>query len=209
MEKICPKCGALSNTKKFFGDFCEDCYLKMIDIPLPPRISLPTCKLCGKVKLKGWERFDEDALIKLVRKNTRTEYEELHVRPLTDQLYEAVFTIKKNSNYFQIRKEFLLQRINSLCDECCKRRSGYYEAIVQIRGENARKQFRKIMREIERRTFVCRWVELDEGFDIYAGSKKAVGEALSSLNLKPKVSDKLFGVKDGRRIYRRTYCVTT
>jgi NMD protein affecting ribosome stability and mRNA decay len=63
------------------------------------------------------------------------------------------------------------------------------------------------MRELTKRTFVSKYVELPEGVDMYAGSKKAVAEVLGVLDLKPKISDKLYGVKDGRRVYRRTYCM--
>jgi len=209
MEKICPKCGALSSSKKFIGEFCEDCYFKTIEIPLPSRIELPVCKFCGKVKLKKWEEMGSEVIGLLVRKYAGKGYDSFHIQKLSDDVYEASFNIKKDSNYFQIKKKFSIQKINSVCEECYKKKSGYYEAIVQIRGKRAGVFSSRILREIRRRTFVSRCVESKEGVDLYVGSKKAVAEALAHLNLKPKISDKLFGVKDGRRIYRRTYCVIT
>ena len=54
---------------------------------------------------------------------------------------------------------------------------------------------------------MSKYKELDEGIDIYVGSKKEASAALSILKRRPTISDTLYGVKDGRRVYRRTYCV--
>ncbi|MEM3555817.1 MAG: NMD3-related protein [Candidatus Micrarchaeia archaeon] len=209
MEKICPKCGALSSKKKFIGEFCEDCCFKAINIPLPSKVELPFCKFCGKVKVKKWAELSRETLTEIVKRNAGKFCDSFHIQQLREGVYEVTFNIKRNSNYFQIKKQFSIQKINSVCDECYRKKSGYYEAIIQIRGERARNLSNKVIREIEKRTFVSRCVESKEGIDFYVGSKKAAAEALASLNLKPKISDKLFGVKDGRRVYRRTYCVIT
>lgn len=95
----------------------------------------------------------------------------------------------------------------SICEDCSRETSGYYEAIVQIRGSRARKFSEKILKELKRKTFVSKYIEAREGIDMHVGSKKAVAEVMGELNLKPKISDKLYGVKDGRRVYRRTYCM--
>jgi NMD protein affecting ribosome stability and mRNA decay len=95
----------------------------------------------------------------------------------------------------------------SICDDCSKASSGYYEAIIQVRGKNVQRWAEKIMRELKSRTFVSKYMKLDEGIDIYVGSRKEAAETLAILKRKPTISDKLYGVKDGRRVYRRTYCV--
>ena len=207
MEQICPKCGALSGSKKFFGDFCEDCYLGMLNITFPMRIEIPICRICGKVGVTKWEELNKTALDRIVRKNAKGRYERFHVLPLGGEQYEVVFLISDGPNYFETRRKFSLKMKQSVCDECSRATSGYYEAIVQIRGKNVERCSKKILRELRGRTFVSRYLELGEGVDVYVGSKKAVAEALGALKLKPKISDKLYGVKDGRRVYRRTYCV--
>lgn len=67
MERICPKCGALSSSKKFFGDFCEDCYLGMIHLNFPMSIELRSCHLCGKVRAARWEQLGRDVLESIVK----------------------------------------------------------------------------------------------------------------------------------------------
>jgi len=207
MEKICPRCGVLSGRKRFIGDFCEDCYLRRISIAFPAQIELPFCEACGRVKLAKWQKLDKNALEKVVRKNAEGSYDSFHVLPLGGNSYEVVFMISKDSNCFEVTKKFYLKKLKSGCDDCRRATSGYYEAILQIRGKTAERWSKKIMRELQHRTFVSKYAELAEGIDIYVGSKKAVSETLGILKLKPKISDKLYGVKDGKRVYRTTYCV--
>jgi len=207
MERICPRCGSSSGTKKFFGDFCEDCYLSKIDLTLPERIEVQFCKICRKVRVAKWEGLNKKVLENIVKKNAKGNYESFHVLSCGDNQYEAVFLVSNGSDYFEVRRKFSLKMNNSTCEECSRETSGYYEAIVQIRGKNTGKWSVRIVRELRRRTFVSKYIQLDEGIDLYVGSKKTVAEVLDFLKLKPKISDQLYGVKDGRRVYRRTYCV--
>jgi len=207
MERICPRCGSSSSTRKFFGEFCENCYLSRIKLELPQRIDVQLCRICGKVRVAKWEELSKTALESIVKKNAKGSYESFHVLSCGNNQYEAVFLVSNGPNYFEVRRRFLLKMNNSTCDECSRETSGYYEAIVQIRGKNAGKWSERIMRGLRRRTFVSRYMPLDEGIDIYVGSKKAAAEVLGLLKLKPRISEKLYGVKDGRRVYRMTYCV--
>ncbi|QLJ52310.1 MAG: hypothetical protein Sv326_0135 [Candidatus Fermentimicrarchaeum limneticum] len=207
MEKICPRCGVLSGRKRFIGDFCEDCYLEMIGIDLPAQIELPFCEVCDRVKLAKWQKLDKNALEKFVKKNVKGRYDSFHITHLEDNAYEVVFLLSKDSNYLEVRRKFSLKKVKTKCDDCRRATSGYYEAILQIRGKKAERWSQKILKELQHRTFVSKYAELAEGIDMYVGSKKAVSETLGILKLTPKVSDKLYGVKDGKRVYRTTYCV--
>ena len=207
MERVCPRCGALSGSKKFFGDFCEDCYLDMINLEFPSRVEVPLCKMCGKVRISKWEELSKTALETIVKKNARGGYDSFHVSSLGGHQYEVTFLVSRGSNYFEVKKKFSLKLGKSICDECSRATSGYYEAIIQVRGKHAQRWAEKIMRELKNRTFVSKYKELDEGIDIYVGSKKEASAALSILKRRPTISDTLYGVKDGRRVYRRTYCV--
>lgn len=207
MERICPKCGALSGSKKFFGDFCEDCYLERIRLEFPERIDIPICKMCGRVRVSKWEELNKAVLENIVKKNVIGKYDSFHVSQLGGSHYEVVFLIHSGSDYFEVKKKFSLNLNKSFCDDCSRKTSGYYEAIIQVRGGNAQRWAEKITRELKRKTFVSKYKELSEGIDIYVGSRKEAAKALAALKRKPTISDKLYGVKDGRRVYRRTYCV--
>jgi nonsense-mediated mRNA decay protein 3 len=207
MEKICPKCGALSGSKKFFGDFCEDCYLSMIALEFPMRIEVPLCRVCGRIRAAKWEELNKTILENIVKKNAKGSYDSFYVTPCGEGQYEVVFRVSNGPNYFEVKRKFSLKKNKSICDDCSRETSGYYEAIIQIRGKNTRRWAEKILRELKNRTFVSKYLELSEGIDIYVGSRKGAAEVLGILKRKPTISDKLYGVKDGRRVYRRTYCV--
>jgi len=207
MEKICPRCGNSSGTKRFFGDFCEDCYLGNIDLTLPMRIEIPFCKICRKVRAAKWEELNKKVLESIVKKNAKGNYESFHVLSCGGNQYEAVFLVSHGSDYFEVKRKFSLKMNNSTCEECSRETSGYYEAIVQIRGKNIDRWATKILKELRTRTFVSKYMEIDEGIDMYVGSRQAAAQVMGIFKLKPKVSDKLYGVKDGKRVYRRTYCI--
>jgi NMD protein affecting ribosome stability and mRNA decay len=99
--------------------------------------------------------------------------------------------------------------VPQLCTDCSRRSGGYFEAIIQLRGsaEKTAKARDALVARIEERSFVSKVEQLREGVDVYAGSRKAALEALREMRLKHGTSAKLFGVKDGRRVYRFTYCV--
>jgi nonsense-mediated mRNA decay protein 3 len=207
MERVCPRCGARSASKKFFGDFCEDCFLATINLELPESIEVQRCKKCGRVRVPKWDEFNGAALENIIKKNAKGSYDSFHIKSLGRNRYEVVFLVSKGSGYFEVRREFSLKMNNSLCENCSRMTSGYYEAIIQVRGRNAKRWAEKIMRELRSRTFVSKYTELAEGVDMYVGSRKGAAQALAALKRKPTISDKLYGVKDGRRVYRRTYCV--
>lgn len=102
-----------------------------------------------------------------------------------------------------------LKRKESLCDACSQKFSGYYEGIIQVRGRYARDpQFVDLLlKKLEKATFVQKVVELKEGIDIYYGDRAITRSILSAMKLKPKVSNKLYGVKDGQRVYRTTFLI--
>jgi NMD protein affecting ribosome stability and mRNA decay len=88
---------------------------------------------------------------------------------------------------------------------------GYFEAIVQLRGEN-RERLRQFGASLEKRlsekTFVSKVDEKKEGIDLYIGSSKAVVADFSNRGIKALISRKLFGKdKEGRTTYRTTFLV--
>lgn len=99
--------------------------------------------------------------------------------------------------------------VPQLCVDCSRRSGGYFEAIIQLRGsaENTAKARDELVERMERGSFVSKVEQLREGVDIYAGSRKEALAALREMRLKHTSAAKLFGVKDGRRVYRFTYCV--
>ncbi|MGC9058159.1 MAG: NMD3-related protein [Candidatus Micrarchaeia archaeon] len=199
VDKQCPKCGTSSKTSKFVGSICEKCY-NQINRPktLPTKITVYVCRECGANRVRHW---DEDISHEIMR-----------------MLHDKNFGFPKVSisgDSVRIVYSGLGEPITiplffkkSICDSCARKLSGYYEAVVQLRGKYSEQKFvQRFMRKIERVTFVPRVEELKEGIDVYVGDKQAVRALLAALKLKPKVTHKLYGIKDGRKVYRTTFLV--
>ncbi|MEW6329182.1 MAG: NMD3-related protein [Candidatus Micrarchaeota archaeon] len=209
MEKLCPSCGARSSSKNFVGAFCVDCASKKIDISLPPKFEFQKCKRCGKVNLGEWRDAGESELAHKILKSAKGSFENARAEFTADGLCALTFIVKKNSSFIEVKRAVPIEFLPAICTDCTRASGGYYEAIVQIRGERERveKFKQKFLRDVARDTFISKIEEMKEGADLYVGSKEAVAEILHSYGKKATRSDKLFGLKDGKRLYRTTYCV--
>lgn len=202
MSRQCPKCGILDSEARFVGNFCEQCYLSMNAPSLPARITIYVCRDCGAYRFgKRWSESlhglnDEIALslknkklgIPKVRISDDMDYVRVEYESM-DKIYKIPLRVKQ-----------------SLCDICSRKLSGYYEAIIQLRGGYVNDKFiDKLLRNLEKNTFISKIVKLKEGIDVYCGDKKAVSSVLSSMKLKPKISHTLYGINKGRKVYRTTF----
>ena len=87
---------------------------------------------------------------------------------------------------------------------------GYFEAIVQLRGDKQQieRYRKKITKELLRYTFIAKTIELPEGVDIYVGQKERLQEIFHSMKLKSTRSKTLSGQRrDTKRLYRDTFLV--
>ncbi len=208
MDKVCPACGAKSSEKKFVGDFCTQCYSSRIPLEVPRVISVLQCTACGKIKDgKEWVHGNERNIEKQVLSKVRGKVSNARVE--LEPVPRIVFLVDVGDSFLEVVRKFELRREGSVCTNCSRKTSGYFEAIVQLRGDfdTIGKTLGKLERKLEKSTTISRLEELREGVDLYVVSKKATGEALSELGLHFTTSNKLFGVRDGQRIYRTTFCV--
>lgn len=207
---ICPKCGAQENTKKFLGPFCIDCYIDChyFKIKIPDNIKVEQCKRCMKIKLRGkWIEFSERKIKEYVENEFKGEFTSAEF--FQDEK-KAIFTIEKNGAKAEITKRINFGFDPTICPECNKKAGGYFEAIIQLRGNDKRikKYFRIFEEELEKsETFISKVVESKEGLDIYAGSTTTVLGIIKKLGLEYKVSAKLAGQKQGKRLYRTTFAI--
>ncbi len=199
VERICPKCGASNKDKEFKGNFCIDCYIEMNLPKLPEKITVYICRECGATKVRSWEDVDIESAMESLLKDKKMG--KPHVR------LEDKYAIIK---YPEINREFKVRvkEKKSLCDQCARRVSGYYEAIIQVRDSYYNEKFiEKLLKNLEKATFISKIVEEKKGIDIYVGDKMIARSILSALKVKPKVTHTLYGVKDGKRVYRTTFLI--
>jgi NMD protein affecting ribosome stability and mRNA decay len=175
---ICPRCG--KNVERLYDNLCFSCYL----LALPTqKVRIRKCKVCRRyfVSNKVFENR-EDAI----------------------NFYKKKFLFKKLADIINflpaerikvVEKEFV-------CIECKKFVSRKIEATLQLRGENAEEVLEK---------YGLIGKQVKGGFDVNFSFKRFAYELVNKLRkeykLSMKVSRKLVGMKEGKKVYRDTILV--
>ncbi len=208
MIKYCPICNRSSDKFRFVGEFCEVCVADKMKKNIPDRIEIERCKSCGRIRAKeGYIQLDNGTLREAVKRSLGTKCE---VKIVKQKEKSAVvnFHCEADYGYADFDKEIMLNFRKIMCIDCYRKTSGYYEALVQLRGvqQKADKAMSKITRYVEKNgAFISRIDETEHGIDIYISDKEMMNHFFQLYKMKPKRSFTLHGVKNGRRIYRNVY----
>ncbi|MCL5239086.1 MAG: 60S ribosomal export protein NMD3 [Candidatus Marsarchaeota archaeon] len=207
--KHCPICNRSSDEARFFGEFCEFCAGKKLRERLSSNAEISLCRDCGRIKVAGVFVPNTEAnvqrqlsilfkpyLIRLVHHSNGIARVQV-----TDEKREGM-TIEHNVH---------VKMLKLLCDDDAKKRAGYYEAVVQLRGEEGKvsRMAAALERYLEKNdAFITKSEVKEHGVDLYASNKKTAFAFISSRHLKFKGSYELHGEKRGKRLYRNTYFIT-
>jgi nonsense-mediated mRNA decay protein 3 len=125
-----------------------------------------------------------------------------------------VFVLQAGDKKIERECSTRINLVNTQCPECSRRSAGYYEAVIQVRRsspatpqEKLARAAEKLRRKLEKTSFVSRVEEKKEGIDLYVGSAPAARSALEELSKGFEASKTLAGRKQGREVYRTTFCV--
>lgn len=221
--KFCPKCG--TQTDELFDSLCEDCFKQEIKLIEPTGISVSICRTCG-CYFKGNERTSIEAVVEdTIRKEIGKKYgcdSEVEIKEIKtgDKRAHAVLIAKAELRGVQLTEngevEVVLKRES--CERCNRIAGGYYAGIVQIRADDriptdeelaiAEKIAHSSLIEPD---FISKEVLLKEGLDIYVSSMEC-GRRISNAIVRRfggsySKSQKLYGRKDGRNVYRVSFSV--
>lgn len=199
---ICPKCGKSDKDKMFIEAFCVDCYPYNFKIP---EIEIEECKRCGNIRFRGeWQPFNRKKFEEYVASKCRGDFSSVNYDSKKESL---IFTVRKGKQEIIIEKSFKPTIKISLCPECSRKAAGYFEGIIQLRGnEYEIKKYQRLLSDLlKKETFLSKLEEKKEGIDLYVGSSKAVIKILSEMGLKALMTKKLMGVRNGKRYYRTTF----
>jgi nonsense-mediated mRNA decay protein 3 len=204
----CPTCNRSSKECRFIGNFCEFCATDMAKRQAPQNVAVEQCRLCGRVRIKGkyWD-VDRDSLKAIIEYEMKMPGWNAEVVSFKDRdaLVRFYYSTEKDISF---EKSVHLKITHKTCDECFKKSAGYYEAVVQLRGNAARveKEMGRIDKFMQgRNAFVTKVEKLEGGYDIYVSSKGLISEYIMQRKLKAKKSFTLYGVREGKQIYRNTY----
>lgn len=221
--KFCPKCG--TQTDELFDSLCEDCFKREIKLIKPTGISVSICRTCG-CYFKGNERTSIEAVVEAtIRKEIWKKYgcdSEVEIKEIKtgDKRAHVVLIAKAELRGLQLTEngelEVVLKRES--CERCNRIAGGYYAGIVQIRADDriptddelaiAEKVAHSSLIEPD---FISKEVLLKEGLDIYVSSMEC-GRMISNAIVRRfggsySKSQKLYGRKDGRSVYRISFSV--
>ena len=199
MVRFCPLCGKSDSQAEFFGELCLACAKGRLPEFAPVRVAV--CGKCGSLIDRG-------------RKRKAASLEEEVIRLLKLKGKDAVFhadtsEMEYQSDYGRVKQNVLVLTGKSMCTDCSRAGSQYFEAIIQLRGNPGKisKMADLLLRRIEEKSFVPKIEELKEGLDIYCGGRNEAIAALNTYELGFLRTEKLAGEKDGKRLYRTTLLV--
>ncbi|PKP59544.1 MAG: hypothetical protein CVT88_05300 [Candidatus Altiarchaeales archaeon HGW-Altiarchaeales-1] len=200
---FCPICGKESK------GICKECYLKRNPTGIK-NFKLTICKKCGKIFPEIGE--EEENLKRIVLKNIfhgeMVKINDLKIDYSKDEKSEKFMNMKVvlfceyRDEKFENEQDIIVKVINTPCKTCSRKSGHYCEVVLQLRGdrEKIKETFNKIAQN-----FVSDVDELKEGLDVYLISRDygtSSTKQFADDGAELKFTSKLWGMKDGQRIYR-------
>lgn len=202
---FCPQCG--STNQEMIEGICKDCFLKDFQsISVPDEIEVVVCAHChsnlkeGKWKELGlpeeeiiYQALEESIKIEKIVENPEIDLEILKMR---GSIAECLIQVKGRVMGDEISQEYQANvRLNkSVCPDCSKFNSGYYETVIQLRADKRHLTKEEIesadkvvtetldrMWEKSRMSYLAQRIEMKEGVDYYIGSQKSARKVISAL----------------------------
>jgi NMD protein affecting ribosome stability and mRNA decay len=155
----------------------------------------------------GYKELNKESLASAIGSSIRGKFK-VAITGFTETMAYANLTYYTDPGSVTFEKKISIRRTHEMCTSCFRRRSGYFEATVQLRGnpERIQSMIRKLTKYIERRGgFITKVEEVTNGIDVYTSDKLATSEFFKEYELKPGRSYTLYGLKHGNKLYRNTY----
>lgn len=248
MKRFCYKCGALEAEKgPLIQGLCQKCFAAEHRLlRVPKGVSTSVCKRCGSyMSGNRWQKpSGEDAgyeaAVAAVRRDLQLA-KSTHVGTQFVRLEESgaelsfeaspaakdvIVEVRARGKIHELQKEpsvdsaqVLVKLRQTTCDTCSLIRSGYYEAILQVRGEEklSKSKISEITKVLQKRVsdvgasndkvFVTKIEEKSEGVDFYVSSL-SLARAMATLlkerfHAKIRETSKLIGQeRGGKRTFR-------
>lgn len=237
MEAPCPNCG--KDTEGYGPrNLCRDCFLQEEQLlEVPEEIEVERCQHCGRIRQgMDWVEVGGEARSsagasestnaeRSVRGDREIISEVLEDEIDTDKISAVSFEEKSNGYSLrlmvedEVEKEDLQQEVETFlevekvqCPTCARFEGGYYEYVIQLRGEQVDEALDKMMERAvevtgdERENFVSDVERRDGGYDLYASNRETAEELLKVLregyDMEEKRSKELVGREDGQEVYR-------
>ncbi len=219
---FCTRCGKTG--EELLDTLCRSCFLEeLILAEIPEELEITVCTHCQSRLVSGkWyemELSDEEIIINTLNNHIKfssyAQNVEIRVETLLERgsIIECIVHVKGTVLDEIVEQDYKLNvKINrTVCPECSKFASGYYEAVIQIRADKRNPDEEEIMTvdsiiaeiidKISRKNkmaYISERIVLKEGVDYYVGSYK-VAKRLSN-----SIKDNMGGIiKESPRLMGR------
>lgn len=210
MVKHCPICNNSSADVKFYGEFCEKCSSDKLKEKLPLEVEVFRCRICGKIRTKEGELEEDKKSLLLVIQQRLVKFK-VHLISYGEGKALIDVVDQKGAQPLATEKEVEIKYRKMTCESCYKKQGGYYEAVLQLRGDYER--IARFMEKFERynesrNQFIAKTEKVDNGYDVYVSSKAVASAYISERNLTATTSYTLSGLnKSGKKVYKNTYAI--
>jgi nonsense-mediated mRNA decay protein 3 len=209
MTIYCPLCNKSSDEIRFVGNFCEECIIKKLEKKIPENCVLLQCRFCKRIKEgKTFSKMGNKSVARSIKISLKIP-DEIKVKFHTDEFIDAIITSIVENEKVSFPKRFMYKIKHETCQRCYWIASGYYEAVVQLRGNRFRidNLVKKLKKYIERRDgFIAKIENVENnGVDVYTSNKLMMNDFIHDYDLKATRSYRLYGMKRGKSVYRNTY----
>lgn len=230
---FCVECGKEGKT---YDGLCASCHLaRRRFVSLPEFVDVQVCGSCFAARIgKKWvDAVSVESAIRLAiqdaleKERSVTDAEiKLKLTERDSRNYLAEATVVFTSGDFTAEKEFKINaRLKKdTCQRCGKKSGHYYEAILQLRGAQSRKDDKRLeaargallfraesISKNNREFFISREEKVPGGYDFYTSSssiaKSLAKDLTKDFGASSKSSSSLVGKKDGQDLNRMTYLI--
>jgi NMD protein affecting ribosome stability and mRNA decay len=211
MKIHCPTCSRSSDEAVFIGEFCEFCIAEKVKRKLPKEIAVHQCRFCNRVKVANTFFGGTDST--WGRALAEATGEECRVKALEREKNGTVkcrIICRYGGGKVAFDHDFKVRVAHETCQRCYRMSSGYYEGVVQLRGNRIKieRVQEKLKRFVERRGgYITRTDDVLNGVDLYVSDKEMANGFFAMTELKPERSFRLYGVRNGKKVYRNTYAL--
>lgn len=183
---MCYRCG--KREAKIEG-MCEPCFLEQQPPLFIKNVKIRACRECGAFYLNSWRH---SPLEDIIREYVNLEDFDLHMKEHGQTFSVSVAARQKfhpdQTKPLVQQTQFLVHVKDSLCDNCSKMLSGYYQAVLQVRRsghvlteEERQLCYEHVLSSLRKDDFISRIEERKEGTDFYFSTTKAAKRAAEML----------------------------
>lgn len=216
-HKVCARCGDSSATHSFVGAFCEKCFQETHEpAKVPKDLEVDLCVHCGRVRLLGaWVPYTGKTVSGWIQNKVKHSHPLVKASASVTQDRHGleadlhyVYKVHGKELPWKGRVRVLIRKTQ--CPDDAKQASGYYQAIIQLRGseEAVDNAAEALVNAIEGNyTYIAKSVAQKQGVDLYVGDKTKLQRTFEELRVRFEASRKLMGQREGKDLYLTTYLI--